>query len=240
MAPASADSARNRILKAAGGLLAQGGREAVSTRMVSAAAGVQPQTIYRQFGDMAGLLDEAAHEGFRAYLASKSSRPPRSDPVDDLRDGWDLHIDFGLKNPALYLLMYGEPDSQRHLGAAQETEAILRELVEAVAKAGRLRTDIDSAAAMIHSTGIGVVITLIGDGSTPGRADLSERVRDAVIAAVVAVDDDESVQEVPLRAAGRHAIALRSLVASSSVQLTPGEGLLLDELLARIGKTDKI
>lgn len=235
----SVDSARDRILKAAGDLLAQGGREAVSTRTVSAAAGVQPQTIYRQFGDMAGLLGEAAHEGFRTYLASKSSRPRRSDPIDDLRDGWDLHIDFGLKNPALYLLMYGEPDSRRQLAASRETEAILRGLVEAVAKAGRLRTDIDAAAAMIHSTGIGVVITLISDDSTPGRTGLSQRVREAVIEAVVAVDGDESVQETPLRDAGRHAIALRSLMSSSSAKLTTGEGHLLDELLARIGKTDK-
>lgn len=235
---APVDSARDRILKAAGDLLAQGGREAVSTRTVSAAAGVQPQTIYRQFGDMAGLLNEAANKGFRTYLASKSSRPRRSDPIDDLRDGWDLHIDFGLENPALYLLMYGEPDSQRQLDASRETEAILRDLVETVAKAGRLRTDVDAAAAMIHSTGIGVVITLISNDSTPGRTGLSQRVREAVIEAIVVVDDDKSVQETPLRAAGRHAIALRSLVASSSVMLTPGEVLLLDELLARIGGAD--
>src|SRR4051794_36006940 len=51
---------RDRILQAAARLLAEGGREAVSTRAVSRAAGVQAPTIYRQFGDMQGLLDAVA------------------------------------------------------------------------------------------------------------------------------------------------------------------------------------
>ena len=41
-------------------LLNDGGREAVSTRAVAAAAGVQPPTIYRQYGDMQGLLSAVA------------------------------------------------------------------------------------------------------------------------------------------------------------------------------------
>ena len=43
--------------KAARTSSADGGRGAVTTRAVSAAARVQPPTIYRQFGDMRGLLD---------------------------------------------------------------------------------------------------------------------------------------------------------------------------------------
>ncbi len=30
------------------------------------------------------------------------------DPVDDLRAGWDLHVDLGVANPALYSLRYDE------------------------------------------------------------------------------------------------------------------------------------
>jgi len=49
-----------RIVRAAAELLTKGGLDAVSTRAVSAAAGVQPPAIYRRFGDMQGLLDAAA------------------------------------------------------------------------------------------------------------------------------------------------------------------------------------
>src|SRR5215211_7870150 len=111
---------RDRIVRAAAGLLAEGGREAVSTRAVAAAAGVQAPTIYRQFGDMRGLLDEVASYGFSTYLRDKTMREREEDPVEDLRRGWDLHVEFGLANPTFYTLMYGDPTSGTESTAAVE------------------------------------------------------------------------------------------------------------------------
>ncbi len=54
----------------------RGGPDAVSTRAVSAAAGVQLLTIYRLFGDKEGLLDAVVADGFTAYLTSKTARKP--------------------------------------------------------------------------------------------------------------------------------------------------------------------
>ena len=102
------DETRERIVATAAELLARGGREAVTTRAVATAAGVQPPTIYRLFGDKVGLLDAVAEHGFQAYLADKGAGPS-ADPVEDLRAGWDLHVGFGLANPGLYALMYGDP-----------------------------------------------------------------------------------------------------------------------------------
>ena len=51
---------RNRVVAAAVALLARGGREALTTRAVAAAAGVQAPTIYRLFGDKQGLVDAVA------------------------------------------------------------------------------------------------------------------------------------------------------------------------------------
>ena len=31
-------------------------------------------------------------------------------PLADLRAGWDLHVEFGLSHPAIYLLMYASLD----------------------------------------------------------------------------------------------------------------------------------
>ena len=101
------DATRERIVETAAALLARGGREAVTTRAVATAAGVQPPTIYRLFGDKVGLLDAVTEHGFRAYLADKGVAS--ADPVADLRSGWDLHVGFGLANPGLYALMYGDP-----------------------------------------------------------------------------------------------------------------------------------
>ena len=224
------ENTRDRILRATIELLAQG-RQAVSTRAVSAAAGIQPQTIYRQFGDMDGLLAEAASEGFRRYLASKSARPKRDDPLDDLRDGWDLHIEFGLEHPALYLLMYGDPQHSRESAAAAQTATILRELVEAVARAGRLRIDIETAVSMIQSTGIGVVITLVGTpDENQGSLDLSARTREAVLDAVTTPGDGAVNGDDPAVPAS----TLRAMLPDVQHRLTPGEKALLDELLTKI------
>src|SRR5947209_10691761 len=95
MSPRERPDARARILRAAAELLATGGRNAVTTRAVSAAAGVQPPTIYRHFGDMQGLFDVVARETLAVYAQEKAARPPTDDPVEDLRRGWDLHIEIG-------------------------------------------------------------------------------------------------------------------------------------------------
>ncbi|MEV0676414.1 TetR family transcriptional regulator [Actinosynnema sp. NPDC050436] len=92
---------------AAAGLLAEGGIDAVSTRAVAAAAGVQAPALYRLFGAKQGLLDAVAAHGFERYLAAKLTSPPGADPVEDLRRGWDVHVGFGLAHPAFYVLMYG-------------------------------------------------------------------------------------------------------------------------------------
>ncbi|MDF2049144.1 TetR/AcrR family transcriptional regulator [Arthrobacter sp. Cr_A7] len=225
-------SPRVRILEAAAVLLREGGREAVSTRSVSAAAGVQPQTIYRQYGDKARLLDAVVTEGFRVYIESKAAHPRTEDPVEDLRAGWDLHVAFGCENPALYVLMYGEPDAGRGLRSADQAADILRGLVGAVARAGRLRIDVEKAAAMIQAASVGVVLTILAQGPF-GVSGLSEAVREAMIEAVATEPVNRAAANASAPAA-EHAIALRATLGDVEKNLTPGETLLLEELLRKI------
>ncbi|MEU9386076.1 TetR/AcrR family transcriptional regulator, partial [Streptomyces sp. NPDC048279] len=110
---------RQRVIDAAIGLLERDGRDAVTTRAVAVAAGLQPPALYRLFGDKEGLLDAVAEYGFATFLASKRVVPDPEDPIQDLRDGWDLAVQFGLENPALYSLMYG--DATRGDSAAFQT-----------------------------------------------------------------------------------------------------------------------
>src|SRR6478609_10271399 len=161
--------ARTRILRAATELLASGGRDAVTTRAVSAAAGVQPPTIYRHFGDMQGLFDVVARETLATYAREKASRPLTNDPVEDLRRAWDLHIAFGLAHPDAYALLYSAPSVAAFRPVIDEGVALLRALVTRIAEAGRLRVDVAHATDLIHAAGTGVTLTLAA--APPGERD---------------------------------------------------------------------
>lgn len=222
---------RERILAAAAELLADGGASALSTRAVSAAADVQAPTLYRLFGDKDGLLDAVAAYGFERYLADKRSLPPTGDPVADLRLGWDTHLDFGLRHPSFYVLMYGTVRPGHRPAAARDAFALLRGMVERVARAGRLRVPVDAAAQTIQATSSGVVLSLISTPEADRDDGLSARVRETVLAALTtdppAAGSDSS--------ASGHAIALgASLRSDPSSSLTTAEAALLHQWLDRL------
>src|SRR4051812_1309398 len=98
------DEVRAAIIEAASRLLLEGGVGAVTTRAVSQAAGVQPPTIYRLFGDKDGLLDARAEHIMGAWVSTKAV-DAEQDPVKALQDGWRDPLAFGLANPGLYWLM---------------------------------------------------------------------------------------------------------------------------------------
>lgn len=228
-------STGDRIVGSAAKLLAEGGRDVVSTRAVAAAAGVQAPTIYRQFGDMQGLLDEVASHGFSEYLRDKRSRERAEDPVEELRGGWDLHVEFGLANPALYALMYGDPRPGSETTAALEAAEMLRGLVQRVAEAGRLRVDVERAAQMIHAGGMGVTLILIGTEPEDRDPALSETTREAILAAVTTGETDEAeIGRADHDRLVNRAVALRAILPEAGGELSPGERSLLSEWLDRL------
>jgi AcrR family transcriptional regulator len=114
---------RRQILEVAAGILEREGAQAVSTRSVAAAAGIRAASLYQLFGDKDGLLAALAIHAFDSYLAEKHTLARTDDPVEDMRRGWDTHVDFGLRHPAFYLLMYGTDRPGRHPPAADEASA---------------------------------------------------------------------------------------------------------------------
>ena len=217
------DETRERIVATATELLARDGREAVTTRAVAAAAGVQAPTIYRLFGDKTGLLDAVTEYGFQAYLSGKAA--PDGDPVECLRAGWDLHIGFGLANPGLYALMYGDPRPGPPCAAAARAMTMLRELIGRIAAVGRLRVAEEQAVHLVHATACGCVLTLLATAS-PDPA-LSGLAREAALAAVIA-DAPAVATPGPVGAA----VALRAALADTDA-VTRGERGLLSEWLDR-------
>ncbi len=230
MAGGEAVDTRERILVAAADLLAAGGADAVSTRAVSAAAGVQAPTLYRLFGDKKGLLDAVTAYGFERYLADKQAMAVTDDPVDDLRRGWDLHVEFGLTHPSFYVLMYGAVRPGERPTAADETHRVLLGLLERVARAGRLRVPVEQAAGMIQATSAGVALALISTPADARDMGLSTRTRDAVLATLTTHSTPTAGEE----SLSSRAIALDAVLSRSHDAFTAGEFTLLREWLARL------
>ncbi|MFE4175373.1 TetR/AcrR family transcriptional regulator [Streptomyces sp. NPDC056909] len=173
------------MLKAAADLVARSANGDVSVRAVCEAAGVGAPALYRNFGDKEGLLSAVVDQGFDTYLATKKHHSPRADPVEDLRDGWDSHVDFALRNPNRYRLM-NSPAMRTPPGAALESHRILeRDLGRAAARGG-LRLTPELAAQVVMSANVGVALMLVSRPSTFTDPSTSRRVRDAVHAAVLA------------------------------------------------------
>ncbi len=227
---------RARIIRAATELLTTGGREAVSTRAVSAAARVQAPTIYRQFGDMQGLLQAVAAEILADYVQQKRVLERSDDPLEDLRRGWDHHIGFGIGNPSAYQLIYSNPAELANSPALREGESILRDLLTRVAESGRLAVAIPHAVHMISAAGRGVALSLISTPVVERDARLSHDTREAVIAAITVTPDQKKrggEAAGSSRVAAR-AVALRAVLSSAPAVLSPGELVLLGEWLDRL------
>jgi AcrR family transcriptional regulator len=218
---------RHRIVAAALRLLEDGGPDAVSTRAVSTAAGVQAPTIYRLFGDKQGLLDAVAAEGFASYLATKTATEPTDDPVQDLRDGWDLHVGLGLAHPALYALMYGggRPGPSPAATAALD---VLAAHISRIAESGRLRVPEERAVGLVRAVGEGTTLTLIATPEEQRDPQLATTAREAVIAAI-ATDAPALPDPGPVPAAAALRAALPDVDA-----LSPAEIGVLREWLDRI------
>ncbi|WP_085477033.1 TetR/AcrR family transcriptional regulator [Rathayibacter oskolensis] len=217
---------RDRILRATAELLAEGGRDAVSTRAISSAAGVQAPTIYRTFGDLRGLLDSVAAAGFAAAHAEFERVDHPADPVDALRAAWDHHVAFGLAEPHLYALMFtARPGEESE--AARLARGVLLEHVRAVADAGRLTVDVERAARLLQSAALGCTLTL----SAVDDDELSARSREAVLSAITTAEAGSA--DPAARAVAGHAVALRTALPELGA-LSAGERGLLEEWLVRL------
>jgi AcrR family transcriptional regulator len=228
---ATSDDVRKRIILAAAELIASGGRDAATTRAVAAAANVQAPTIYRLFGDKSGLLDAVAEYGLAAYVAGKTvreSHPSHPDPVEALRNGWDMHVAFGLANPGLFAIMSGDPRPRPLSPVLAAGFEILRRRIKSIALAGQLKVSEERSLALFQSACNGTILTLLSQPHERRDNGLSAVAREAAMSAItgeVIVDVEQGPRAV--------AVALRASLDQISV-LTKGEKHLLQELLDRI------
>ncbi|QSY48713.1 MULTISPECIES: TetR/AcrR family transcriptional regulator [Streptomyces] len=224
---AAREQTRRRIIEAATGLLEQGGRDSVTTRAVADAAGLQPPALYRLFGDKEGLLDAVAEHGFTRFLAAKQQlEPSPDDPVKELRVGWDTVVEFGLANPALYTLMYGEP--ARSTTAFRIGLEHLMDKIRRIAAAGLLRTEEGLAAQIVHATASGAILTWQSVPEPERDTALLVALRESMITTITT--QEPAVEEPGPGGAAR---ALRAALPGQNA-LSQAEQQLLTEWLQRL------
>jgi AcrR family transcriptional regulator len=226
----SRDRTRAHLVEVAAELLATAGPDAVTTRSVALAAGVQAPTIYRLFGDKGGLLDAVVEHGFARYVARKHLDAD-SDPVEGLRAGWELHVGFGLANPALFRLLHTALRTPEGRATAATGIGVLQARVHRVAAAGRLRVTERRAVELIHAAGTGVVLTLIDQAAGERDDTLADTAWESVCATIL-VDQRAAAITGPAAAAVTLRAALPDLTA-----LTAAERALLGDWLDRIAES---
>ncbi|MFH8379138.1 TetR/AcrR family transcriptional regulator [Streptomyces cyaneofuscatus] len=235
----STTSTRTRILQVAAQLVGDSPDGDISTRAVCEAAQVGAPALYRHFGDKEGLLSAVVDHGFEQYLATKREREASADAVEDLRRGWDSHVEFAVRNPNLYRLM-NSPAMRTPPAAALESHRILTRDLERAAAQGRIRVAPELAAQMVMSATVGVALMLVARPATFDDPGLSRRVRDAVHASILTPDPNpdpgtgaREEAEVP-SAAARLSALLRRAQGSG---LSTAEAALMKEWLDRVANT---
>lgn len=193
---------REKLIAAAADMITRSPGEDFSLRAVCDTVGVKLPTAYNFFGSKQGLADAVVEHGFDMYIAEKQAMEWTGDPIQDIRTGWDAHVDFGLANPGFYALMYGKVQPG-HAPAAQSRPAeILLGLTTKAAEQGRLTVPPEQASAHILATNIGVTLRQIIQGSPD--PDLSAAIREGVICAITGTGregDDAAAATVAEKAA---------------------------------------
>lgn len=222
---------RERLLLAGARLLEEAKGGDVSTRAITELAGVQAPALYHHFGSKQGLLDSVVSHGFRRFLQERRSDPAlASDPVDTVREAWDIHVQFGLSYPTFYSYIYARVEPGTRCEVVSDVEAMLLETLEPAARAGRLTIPASAAATEILAASSGVILTLITGAGGDVDWSLSDRVRDAILSSITA----GSAEPLPHRGAASTAVALAAMLDDGANALAPSETALLREWLHRL------
>ncbi len=231
--------AKARLLKAAAELLANSAGGPVSTRQITELAGVTAPTLYHHFGDKEGLFNAVIDAGFEEYVAGEHNFAPTGQPLQDVRQIWDNHLQFGLDNPQLYSVMFGNIRPESRPARVSEAEGFMEEMLDKAAAAGQLCVAPSEAARSILAANVGVTLMLIAEPAEGRNFDLSDMTREAVITAVSS-EAGLNPAAAPLGPSSVvvAAIALNAALESSHPeQLSTTELKLFLEWLHRISKT---
>src|ERR1700730_5372390 len=230
---------RTRILETAAGLLAQSADADISTRAICDAAGITAPTLYHHFGDKDGLLTAVVDFGWAAFLETKRAVAAvvHDHVADDVRAGWDNHLEFARENPNFYQLMWS-PAVAATSGAVREAYQMLHDRLELGAGRGQLRMSAETASRIVLSATTGAALSLISQPDLYGDGTFATQLRAAVIAWITVPQDAASTGHLPERGAepliASAAAALSSRLAAADTPLTGPEVALMQQWLTTL------
>src|SRR6185437_9322118 len=223
---------KTRILEAASELLARSADTDISTRATCEAAGVTAPTLYHHFGDKEGLLAAVVDFGWATFLESKrrTAAVVHEHIADDIRAGWDNHLEFARENPNFYKLMWS-PAVSANSAAFREAFQMLYDRLGLGASRGQLRVSVEAGARMIMSAVTGAALSLITQPDLFGNTRFTTQLREAVIAAVTVTADRPTRKRSPRDASAptiaTTAAMLQSKLAFEGTRLTAPERALM-------------
>ena len=230
---------RTSIIETAAGLLAQSADVDVSTRAVCDAAGVTAPTLYHHFGDKDGLLAAVVDFGWATFLETKRAVAAvvHDHVADDIRAGWDNHLEFARENPSFYKLMWS-PAVAANSAAVREAYQMLYDRLELGAGRGQLRMSVEAASRIVLSATTGAALSLISQPDLYGDGKFATQLREAVIAWITVPQGTASETHQPERGGelttASAAATLSSRLAAEDTPLTGPEVALMQQWLATL------
>ena len=165
------ESLRRIILNEAGELFLEQGYEGFSMRRVAERIGYSATTIYRYYEDKDDLLFAVVNEGFSEFARQlKEAAEGLSGPLKRLEALWQAYVEFGLKNPVYYQMMFMQRADLLFERQREQTRPMiesfdaLQSAVRAAMDAGVMkRGDVETYSRVIWSLVHGVTALALAD-----------------------------------------------------------------------------
>jgi AcrR family transcriptional regulator len=100
------EATKGEILEAAWELVRAEGLAALNLRDLAAKVGMRPPSLYSYFDSKHAIYDAMFLQGNRDLLARYAALPEGQDPVEVLRAGARLFVQFGIEDPARSQLLF--------------------------------------------------------------------------------------------------------------------------------------
>ena len=165
---ATAQTLREKVIKAAVKYVADNGPDGLSFRQIAADAGVSHQAPYHHFGDRSAIFGEIALEGFRKFAAVMGAPARADEDSENCVRLCERYVDFAIANKGHFRVMFRADLCQMHESpetqkAADDAFATLLEAVSEMVGDSASIDEIRVQATAMWSLAHGLA-TLIIDG----------------------------------------------------------------------------
>ena len=165
---------RQQILDTARTLFAREGYESVTMRKIAEAIEYSPTAIYLYFKDKDQLINELCHADFRTLAREFQKIAEVRDPIERLKKTGRSYVEFGLRYPNHYRLMFmtphppHTPEMEADKGNPEEDAyAFLKVIIGQCIEAGLFRkefSNVEAVSQILWASVHGIVSLKIAKG----------------------------------------------------------------------------